>query len=116
MTAILQYRFDELPLVTENGFEAGLVSGIADVSYHYNREWNVRGIYLDGYRTVDGKQECRAIEIDGGTELHLNIWDTLTREGKWADHIQDKVDEALEWGGAAADKADHDIRLARETA
>lgn len=117
MTAILEFEFEELPLVIENGFEAGLVSGAADISYHHNREWFVRSIYLTGYRTVDGKQETRLVEIDGDTELYLNIWDTLCREGRLADRIQAKVDDALEWGGdAAADKADHDIKLMQETA
>lgn len=48
----LQFRFEELPLVVDAGFEAGEVSGSAEIGYHGDGEWCVRAIALDGAKRL----------------------------------------------------------------
>lgn len=84
------FTFEELPLVVENGFEAGLVTGEATVGYYRDGEWFVREISLLGYRDREKKQ----VAIDHHTELYLSILDQLER-GAFKDSITDKVMEAL---------------------
>lgn len=99
----LTFTFEELPLIVENGFEAGLVSGEAEITYHDNGEWFVHEIYLQGYKSKGDSIagfERRMVEIDRDTELHLNILDRLER-GRFADSITDMVSEELADSGVS---------------
>ncbi len=49
---IFTFSFEELPLVIEGGFEAGLVNGSAEISYHRDGEWTIHSISLDGCKRL----------------------------------------------------------------
>jgi hypothetical protein len=93
MSDTLSYPFEEIPLVSESGFVTGFVDGEIEIRYHYNGDWGVRAIRLDGFK--DGAWIKNAIEIDEGSELYLNLFDHFTR-GDSHDRIQDKVNELLD--------------------
>ena|SRR3990167_2342636 len=92
----LTYDFEELPLIIENGFHAGLVSGSAEISFYNDGEWHVRTIYLGGYKKLpSGQYERRKIEIDNSyASIRLAIWSELTN-GNFKDSVSDAVQEAL---------------------
>ena len=46
----IEFQFEELPLITEQGLDAALVDGIATIRYGADREWSVSEIALDGHR------------------------------------------------------------------
>jgi hypothetical protein len=102
---ILTYEFEELPLVVEGGFEAGLVNGSAEIRVYDDGAWFVGSIYLDGFKG----REQKPIEIYGRTSgLFLAIWEQLT-EGRFKDFIQAKVDAAREADGVTfrSDRSEH---------
>ena len=98
----LSYQFEELPLLIENGIEAGLVSGTAEINFFDDGEWSVGAIYLDGYK--DGKSA--QVEVDTRSEIRLNIIDSLER-GSRKDVIEAKVWSALDEAGVSA-RSDRD--------
>jgi hypothetical protein len=103
---MLEFRFEELPLVVDNGFEAGEVSGSAEIAYHRDGEWCVRGIALDGARrltpvesepngTGPRRFHRRLVALDEGDPLYLRILDRL--EHDWAGRVREAVgDEILQ--------------------
>jgi hypothetical protein len=52
------FPLDEIPLVIENGVEAGLVNGKAEIEYSPDGEWIIMEITLDGanHTVVNGKR------------------------------------------------------------
>ncbi len=89
----IEYQFEELPLLTVNGIQAGLVSGTAIVDVLAGGEWTVSELWLDGYR--DGKNVLApATNLPGTSEgaLYLMLLRELT-DGRFKDSIQDRVDE-----------------------
>lgn len=122
---IFTYSFDECPLLTVDGFEAGLVAGEAEISYNREGEWSIASIALDGHRkayyTLDQRTAHelaqgrlhpnlrrplppylhKPVELDAGSPLYSMISDTL--EGAWADKVQDAVRD---------DMAEHRIEAA----
>lgn len=115
----LEFRFEELPLVVEGGFEAGEVSGTAEISYHADGEWGVRAIALDGARRLPlaavveparSRFQRRSVALDDGDPLFLRILDRL--EHGWADRVADAVFAALRHERAARDDDHHDHRRA----
>lgn len=110
---IFTYQFDECPLLTVAGFEAGLVAGEAEISYNREGEWSIASISLDGHRkayyTLDQRTAHelaqgrlhenlrrplppylhKLVELDAGSPLYSMISDTL--EGSWAGNVQDAV-------------------------
>lgn len=115
----LDFRFEELPLVVEGGFEAGEVSGTAEISYHADGEWCVRGIALDGARRLPAaapaapprpRFQRRSVALDDGDPLFLRILDRL--EHGWAERVGDAVLAALRGERAARNDNHHDQRRA----
>ncbi|WP_315838284.1 hypothetical protein [Bradyrhizobium prioriisuperbiae] len=127
MSRTLNFQFEELPLVMEGGFAAGDVTGSAEIAYHRDGEWTIRGIALDGARRLSHSAhdiamaarsgyplppfERRPVMLDEGDTLYLRIYHRL--EHDWRDRVQDAVIEQL-----AADhesgpdtRADHRRRL-----
>lgn len=105
----LSFRFEELPLVIENGFSAGLVNGSALVNYWTDGQWGISQIYLDGARRKSTPVVIKAmlakipdfkcwderdILLDHGDRLNAIIWDRL--ENDWRDQVQESVNAALE--------------------
>lgn len=128
MARQISFEFDELPLVIEGGFEAGLVAGSADITYSRDGEWSVSAIYLDGHRDLtpsernalaaSGKPmrfyESKPVELDAGTSLYLTIYDRLEHE--WRDGVQDAVRDAIaaDREAEADDYADYRRDVLRE--
>jgi len=105
MSRELHYRFEELPLVIENGFSAGLVNGSALVSYWLDGQWGVSQIYLDGHKRkpaadllkqIPGAKlwDERDVQLDRGDRIHAIIWDRL--EHDWRASVQEAVNEAID--------------------
>lgn len=46
----IEFSFEELALIVEDGFEAGLINGTATIRYQTDGKWAVREIALDGFR------------------------------------------------------------------
>jgi len=112
----LDFRFEELPLVVDDGFEAGEVSGTAEISYHGDGEWCVRAIALDGARRLPAPPATaarflrRLVALDDGDPLFLRILDRL--EHGWAERVHEAVFAALARERAASDDDRHDHRRA----
>lgn len=109
MSRQLSYRFEELPLVIENGFQAGLVNGSALVSYWIDGTWGISQIYLDGAKRKATAEitaailkkipnfKCwdeRDILLDRGDRIQSIIWDRL--ENEWRGQVQDAVNHAID--------------------
>lgn len=107
MKQTFEFSFDELPLVIEGGFEAGLIAGSAEVSYFRDGEWTITGISLDGHRLRSNRElddhaalgkpvpmfERKSIALDAGTSLFGTILHRLEHE--WRGKVQDAVIEAI---------------------
>lgn len=111
MARTFQFCFDELPLVIENGFEAGLITGEATISYSGDEEWGIEGISFDGYRrnrwTVEdhwiasqtGKPlpsyDRKPVTLDATSPLHGIIYHRLENEwrGKVSNAVQEQIEE-----------------------
>ena len=118
----LQFRFEELPLVVDDGFEAAEVSGAAEIGYHGDGEWCVRAIALDGARRLPPPTPAampgpppprfarRLVALDDGDPLFLRILDRL--EHALADRVAEAVAGALGEARAARDDDRHHHRRA----
>ena len=94
---LVHFEFEELPLIVDLGFEAGLVNGSADIHAHEGGEWFVDKIFLDGSRPLApcAGFERRPVELDRGSAIYLAILDQL-ENGRFKDSIVDAVREALD--------------------
>lgn len=116
------FPFEELALVIEGGFEAGLVNGSAEIAYYPDGDWFIDSISLDGHKrlhhtieahwaaSIVGKPlpvfERKPIALDEGSSLYLMIYERL--ENEWRDAVHDAVQEQIEKDGPqAAWLADH---------
>lgn len=94
-----EFCFEELPLIIQNGYEAGLVNGVAHLTYDREGFWNIEAISLDGYRSSptdkDGKPLDRYKQtfLDAGTPIYLAIYDRL--ESEWSEKVGTHVHEAI---------------------
>ena len=104
MTFYLTYEFEELPTLSEQGFEAGFVDGGAEIRYYGDGEWMVGGIHVNAYKNREKKE----IELDESSELYLNIFDQLQR-GPLADRVQYMVTQSLieDGHGPKSDRQQH---------
>jgi|SRR3569623_1730715 len=102
----LEYEFDALPLLIDLGFEAGLVNGSADISYHPDGEWGIRKIYLDGFSTIKngGVFKSKPVEVEQGPLYEMIAGRLL---GEWHEYVQDKVNEQVIADGSIAHHWDH---------
>ena len=115
--AEIDFDFEELAIVVDLGFEAGLVNGSATIAYESDGEWFVREIRLDGHRlrslaerTGDdtiGMIERRAVVIDRADRawLYLAILDQL-ENGRFKDHVADAIKD--DRAARADEHADHE--------
>jgi hypothetical protein len=90
------FEFEELPIVVEGGFEAGLVNGSALISIHNYDEWYIRQVFLDGSRKKQAAVgfDRKPIEIDRNSWLFLSICDQL-ESGRFKQYVDDAVVEEL---------------------
>lgn len=101
----IDYRFEELALLTDQGVRAGLVDGHAVISIGSGRDWSIDAIYLDGYR--DGRHaEAEVKNLPGTSEgaIYNIIFSALT-SGDHETSIQEHVNAWL--AGASARRADY---------
>ncbi len=89
----ISFPFEELPLIVEVGFEAGLVNGSADIHAEASGEWFVDKIFLDGSREASVGFDRKPIEIDRGHWLWSAIIDQL-ENGRFKSHVEDAVEKA----------------------
>lgn len=117
MSGQFEFSFEELPLLTDLGFDAGLVNGVATITFHQDGEWSISEIALDGHRERTkeeraaaseriGRQanrfECRPVVVDRAERqwLYLAIHEQL-ENGRFKDQIVDQVDRELGESGIA---------------
>jgi hypothetical protein len=108
MPKTFSYGFAELPLVIENGVEAGLVNGEAEISYFTDGVWGIESISLEGYRPAtaadiakgSGKFVRKQVTLDAGTPLHLMIVHRFEHELQ--DAVQDAVNAQIDDDRASA--------------
>lgn len=77
---IFTFSFEELPLVIEGGFEAGLVNGSAEIAYHRDGEWTICGISLDGAKRNTAPSPVfihKPVDLDAGSPIFLMIYHVL---------------------------------------
>jgi hypothetical protein len=129
MARTFNYEFEELPLVIENGFEAGLITGEAEISYSRDGEWGIEGISFDGYKRTpadvwaaelrNGRQPAnyirKPVTLDATSPLHGIIYHRL--ENEWSGKVQEAVQEQIEEDRqcAADNAADMKREQMRET-
>lgn len=104
MSGELRFPFEELPLVIEQGWEAGLVNGEANVRYERDGEWDVTAIALDGYRAkrsgylIEWQHKPIVLCPREHEQLRATILDRLESE-PWRARIQDAVNKELAEAG-----------------
>ena len=95
----IEFHFEELPLIVEGGFEAGLINGTATIGFHEEGEWSVREIALDGYRRIAPfaayERKPLALCKDSHPWLYAAIVDRLESE-PFKTRIEEDVALALE--------------------
>jgi hypothetical protein len=113
-----RFTFEELPLVIDLGFSAGLVTGSAQITYWREdgyTQWTVGRIYLEGHRKATEQERAagskmfitRDVEVawdreadpEGKTfesQLYLTIFGQLDGDASWRDVIEDQVNRRLE--------------------
>ena len=126
MRRTLQFRFEELPLIVDDGVEAADVAGTAEIAYYRDGEWCIAAIALDGAkRLIHPPREIQAaaregralprfarrdIPLDDGDPLFGRILHRL--EHDWHDRVQAAVIEHL----AAERDGAQDVRADRRRA
>lgn len=96
MSETFDFEFEELPLLTKDGVQAGLVNGEAEILVFEDGEWTVGEIRLEGYE--GGNRKLVQVEkFPGTTELALYqmIWAEL-ENGSFRPHIQDRVEAFMD--------------------
>lgn len=104
---LLKFTFEELPLVIETGYQAGLVGGEAELSYLRDGSWHIHSIALDGHKPLFYNEEqkllarlndhilpryhYKAVPIERGNWLFDVILGRL--EGEWSSRVYDAVRE-----------------------
>lgn len=107
---LLNFTFEELPLVLHDGYEAGLINGSAELLYSHDGSWCVRHVALDGHRLATYSEEekflarikgktlprfrCTDVALESINPLYAMISRCL--EGRWASRVQDAVREQIE--------------------
>lgn len=98
----LTFTFEELPLIVELGYEAGLINGSATIHYFDDGEWFVGEIYLDSHRRATETEKPThglfvrgKIEIERSSPLYLPVLDQL-EHGRFKDAIEDEIQSALD--------------------
>ena len=124
------YEFDELPLVTFAGLEAGHVSGFAEIGYDHTGAWSIGRIGFDGVKRlkptledhVEAKRlgrpvkffERKKVFLDEGDPLQLIIYHRL--EHDWRAQVQARVDDRVfdDRNDDGAEGDDHILALQKE--
>lgn len=126
MMQAFNFQFDELPLLLEDGYEAGLVAGFAEIAYSRSdaHDWSIAAIALNGYRTsslyeaiVEAESgaapmpQRKPVYLDATSPIHGMIYHRLEHE--WVMKVQRAVDDQIAEDRAAEADAAADYRRAR---
>lgn len=102
------FEFEDLPLVIEGGYEAGLVAGFAEVSYSRSDayDWTIVDIALDGHRAsslyeaileaeggATASPRRKPVYLDSTSPIHGMIYHRL--ENEWQKKVQRAVDDQI---------------------
>ena len=93
--SLVEFKFEELPLIVAGGVEAGLVTGHANIHAHPGGEWFVDEVFLDGYRKAKVGFDVVPVEIERTSPLFLMIIDQL-ETGRFKSAVEDAVTSALD--------------------
>jgi hypothetical protein len=92
MTKTFTYSFEELPLVLENGIQAALVEGEAEISYTRDVwDFTIKSVSLNSWNEKSRTWKC--VALDEGNPLHGIIYDRL--EHFASDSVQEAIREQL---------------------
>jgi len=110
MSNILDFEFEELPLVIHNGIPAALINGMAGIKYDRNGNWEIDGIYVEGYQTLTPEERAagkRPWIYVRAPDLIFIIAERL--EIQWKDKVDNAVNEqiASDREDAAEQRADY---------
>ncbi len=89
---IIDFDFEDLPLVIDLGVQAGLIEGRATINVWGFNDWSVAGIALVGYR--DRKQVHVPISITEHGQIYTAILHQL-ENGEFKKQIEDQVQRDL---------------------
>lgn len=106
----LRYEFEELPAFIDQGFECGLLDGVAEISYSRNGEWSIEEIGVNGAKksTYTLEQRLAALQVgsplpsydrkivwlDRGSPMFSMLYDIL--ENAWGNKLNDAVLEQIQ--------------------
>lgn len=102
----IEFPFEELAIISEDGIQAGLMNGTAEITYYDDGEFHVGKIWLDGFRKrADGKGFDPVpveLEYESGlaysrtlqAQLYLAIWNELT-DGYFKEAVENAVSKAI---------------------
>ena len=89
---ILDFDFQDLPLVTDLGVGAGLIEGRASINVWGFNDWSVSGISLVGYR--DNKPVYVSITNDEHGQIYRAVYDQL-ENGEFKKQIEGQIERDL---------------------
>jgi len=92
----LVYEFSEVPLLIDDGIEAGLMDGKASIAFDEEGEWYVDGITLDAYQSGKGALGKTSMDLNEHEPEHAWLYHVielrLTNEKDgWFDNISEAV-------------------------
>lgn len=87
------FEFEELPLVIEGSYEAGLITGFATVAYSYldARDWVIVDSALEGYQGTPPRR--KPVYLGPNSPIHSMIRHRL--ESEWQEKVQRAVDDQI---------------------
>lgn len=92
MPSTLTYTFEELPLVLENGLQAALIDGEAEISYSRDVwDFTIQSISLNSYDMKSRK--WKPVALDEGNPLYGIIYDRL--ESFASENVQEAIRDQL---------------------
>ena len=91
--AQIEYFFEELPILVDDGLSGMFVDGTATIDYDSNLQWQVTEIWVDGY----SKGRSRPMQID--RQLNGLLFGTIANrleEKPFADFIHDAIERDID--------------------
>lgn len=91
---IIDFNFEELPLIVDLGVNAGLLEGTASINVWHANDWSVSGIALRGYR--DRKPVDVPLDLIRDGQIYTAILHQL-ENGEFKKEIEAQIErEVLE--------------------
>lgn len=103
MANTLSYEFNELPLVIDNGVEAGLINGCAEVLYRREGDWQIDSVCIEGWQGATQEERAAGkspwVYVAAPDEIATLIVNRLNTD--WRSRVQNAVNEELDEARAA---------------